>query len=111
MRDGDCLQLGIGALPDAVCLFLGDKRDLGLHTEMISDGVLPLLEFGVINGKRKQRDVGKICVTFLMGICKLYDFVNNNSIINMMPVDVCNNPAIISQNDNVVSINSCAPSS
>ena len=107
VRDGDCLQLGIGALPDAVCSFLGDKKDLGLHTEMISDGVLPLLESGVVNGKRKQRDIGKICVTFLMGTRKLYDFVNNNPIINMLPVDVCNNPAIISQNDNVVSINSC----
>lgn len=107
VRDGDCLQLGIGALPDAVCSFLGDKRNLGLHTEMISDGVLPLLESGVINGKCKQRDVGKVCVTFLMGTRKLYDFVNNNPIINMLPVDVCNNPAIRSQNDNVVSINSC----
>lgn len=107
VRDGDCLQLGIGALPDAVCSFLGDKKNLGLHAEMISDGVLPLLESGVINGKCKQRDVGKVCVTFLMGTRKLYDFVNNNPIINMLPVDVCNNPAIISQNDNVVSINSC----
>ena len=107
VRDGDRLQIGIGALPDAVCSFLGDKKNLGLHTEMISDGVLPLLESGVINGKCKQRDIGKICVTFLMGTRKLYDFVNNNPIINMLPVDVCNNPAIISQNDNVVSINSC----
>ncbi len=107
VRDGDCLQLGIGALPDAVCSFLGEKKDLGLHTEMISDGVLPLLESGVINGKCKQRDIGKVCVTFLMGTRKLYDFVNNNPVINMLPVDVCNNPAIISQNDNVVSINSC----
>ena len=104
VRDGDCLQLGIG---DAVCSFLGEKKDLGLHTEMISDGVLPLLESGVINGKCKQRDIGKVCVTFLMGTRKLYDFVNNNPVINMLPVDVCNNPAIISQNDNVVSINSC----
>ena len=107
IRDGDCLQLGIGAVPDAVCSFLGDKKDLGLHTEMISDGVLPLLESGVINGKRKQRDVGKVCVTFLMGTKKLYKYVDNNPIINMLPVDVCNNPAVISENDNVVSINSC----
>ena len=107
VRDGDCLQLGIGAVPDAVCSFLGDKHDLGLHTEMISDGVLPLLENGNINGKRKQRDVGKVSVTFLMGTRKLYDFVDNNPIINMLPVDVCNNPAVIAENDNVVSINSC----
>ena len=107
VRDGDCLQLGIGALPDAVCSFLGDKHDLGLHTEMISDGVLPLIEAGIINGKRKQRDIGKIAVTFLMGTRKLYDFVDKNPMIEMLPVDVCNDPAVISQNDNVVSINSC----
>ena len=107
VHDGDCLQLGIGAVPDAVCSFLMDKHDLGLHTEMISDGVLPLLEAGVINGQRKQRDVGKVCVTFLMGTRRLYDYVDNNPMIRMLPVDVCNNPAVISQNDNVVSINSC----
>ncbi|MDO5784915.1 MAG: acetyl-CoA hydrolase/transferase C-terminal domain-containing protein [Eubacteriales bacterium] len=107
VRDGDCLQLGIGAVPDAVLSFLGDKKNLGIHSEMISDGVLPLLESGVINGQCKQRDVGRVCVTFLMGSRKLYDYVNNNPIIKMLPVDVCNNPAVISQNDNVVSINSC----
>ena len=107
VHDGDCLQLGIGAVPDAVCSFLGGKKNLGLHSEMFSDGVLPLFEKGVINGSCKQRDVGRACVTFLMGSRKLYDFVNNNPMIQMMPVDVCNNPAIISQNDNVVSINSC----
>lgn len=107
VHDGDCLQLGIGAVPDAVCSFLGDKKNLGLHSEMFSDGVLPLFEKGAINGSCKQRDVGRACVTFLMGSRKLYDFVNNNPMIQMMPVDVCNNPAIISQNDNVVSINSC----
>lgn len=107
VHDGDCLQLGIGAVPDAVCSFLGDKKNLGLHSEMFSDGVLPLFEKGIINGSCKQRDVGRACVTFLMGSRKLYDFVNNNPMIQMMPVDVCNNPAIISQNDNVVSINSC----
>ena len=107
VKDGDCLQLGIGALPDAVCSFLTDKKDLGLHTEMISDGIIPLIESGVINGKCKQRDAGKIAVTFLMGTKKLYDFVDHNPMFHMLPVDVCNNPAVISQNDNVVSINSC----
>lgn len=107
VRDGDCLQLGIGAIPDAVCSFLGDKHDLGLHTEMFSDGVIPLLEKGVINNRRKQRDPGKSCVTFLMGSRKLYDYVDNNPSIRMLPVDICNNPARIACNDNVVSINSC----
>lgn len=107
VRDGDCLQLGIGAVPDAVCSFLGDKKNLGLHSEMFSDGVIPLIEKGVINGSCKQRDNGRICVTFIMGTKKLYDYVNNNPMIKMLPVDVCNNPAVISQNNNVVSINSC----
>ena len=107
VKDGDCLQLGIGAVPDAVCSFLGDKKDLGIHSEMFSDGIIPLIEKGVINGSKKQRDVGRICVTFIMGTQKLYDYVNNNPMIKMLPVDVCNNPAVISQNDNVVSINSC----
>lgn len=107
VKDGDCLQLGIGAVPDAVCSFLGDKKDLGIHSEMISDGVLPLLESGVINGKCKRRDIGKVSVTFLMGTRKLYEYVDGNPMINMLPVDVCNNPAVICQNDNVVSINSC----
>lgn len=107
VKDGDCLQLGIGAVPDAVCSFLGDKKDLGIHSEMISDGVLPLLESGVINGKCKQRDVGKVSVTFLMGTRKLYQYVDGNPMINMLPVDICNNPAVICQNNNVVSINSC----
>lgn len=107
VHDGDCLQLGIGAVPDAVCTFLGDKKNLGIHSEMISDGVLPLLESGVINGQCKQQDVGRVCVTFLMGSRKLYDYVDKNPMIKMLPVDICNNPAVISQNDNVVSINSC----
>ncbi|MDO4616413.1 MAG: acetyl-CoA hydrolase/transferase C-terminal domain-containing protein [Lachnospiraceae bacterium] len=107
VRDGDCLQLGIGAVPDAVLSFLTDKKDLGIHSEMISDGVLPLIEAGIINGSKKQRDVGRICTTFLMGSRKLYEYVDNNPMIKMLPVDVCNNPAVISQNDNVVSINSC----
>ena len=108
VRDGDCLQLGIGAVPDAVCSFLGDKKDLGLHTEMISDGVLPLLEKGVINGKRKQRDVGKRVRDLPDGqraSCMILSITTQ--LFNMLPVDVCNNPAIISENDNVVSINSC----
>ena len=107
VRDGDCLQLGIGAVPDAVLSFLGDKKDLGIHSEMVSDGVIPLMEKGVINGHAKQRDVGKAVVTFLMGSRKLYDYVDNNPMFEMLPVDVCNNPAVISQNNNVVSINSC----
>ncbi len=107
VKDGDCLQLGIGSLPDAICMFLGDKKDLGVHTEMISDGVIPLIDSGVINCVRKQTHTGRIVSTFLMGTRKLYDFVNQNPIIEMLPVDISNDPAEISKNDNVVSINSC----
>ena len=107
VQDGDCLQLGIGAIPDAVLSFLGDKKDLGIHSEMVSDGVIPLIESGVINCKKKQRDPERVCVTFMMGSRKLYEFANNNPIFRMLPVDTCNNPARIACNDNVVSINSC----
>jgi 4-hydroxybutyrate CoA-transferase len=107
VRDGDTLQLGIGAIPDAVLLFLKDKRDLGIHSEMISDGVLNLVEAGVVTNKRKNLNPGKSVVTFLMGTRRLYDYVHDNPEIQMMPVDYVNNPAVIAQNDNLVSINSC----
>jgi 4-hydroxybutyrate CoA-transferase len=107
VRDGDTLQLGIGAIPDAVLLFLKDKQDLGIHSEMISDGVMALVDAGVVTNKRKNFNTGKSVVTFLMGTRKLYDYVHDNPAIQMMPVDYVNNPAIIAQNDNLVSINSC----
>lgn len=106
VRDGDCLQLGIGAIPDAVLKFLGDKKDLGIHSEMISDGVMDLYETGAITGKKKNIDRGRMVITFMMGTRELYDFVNDNPAICMMPVSYVNDPFVISQNDNVVSINS-----
>ena len=78
INDGDTLQLGIGAIPDAVLSFLGDKKDLGIHSEMFSDGVLGLVDKGVINNKKKTFKKGKFIVTFLMGTKKLYDFVHDN---------------------------------
>ncbi|CQB87725.1 Propionyl-CoA:succinate CoA transferase [Chlamydia trachomatis] len=105
--DGDTLQLGIGAIPDAVLLFLKDKKDLGIHSEMVSDGVVELVNSGVINGSRKQINKGKIVATFLMGTQVLYDFVHNNNDVEMYPVDYVNDPWVIAQNDHVVSINSC----
>lgn len=107
VKDGDTLQLGIGAIPDAVLLFLKDKKDLGIHSEMVSDGILELVNAGVINGSRKQINPGKIVATFLMGTQALYDFVNGNDSVEMYPVDYVNDPFVIAQNDNVVSINSC----
>lgn len=107
IKDGDCLQLGIGAIPDAVLLFLKEKKDLGIHSEMFSDGVVELIEAGVVTNKCKQIDNGKCVATFLMGTDRLYNYVNNNPTVELRPVDVVNNPRVICQNDNVVSINSC----
>ncbi len=107
IEDGACLQLGIGAIPDAVLPFLAEKKDLGIHTEMFSDGVVDLVEKGVINGARKNLHPGKLVASFLMGTRKLYDFVHENPSVAMYPVDYTNDPYIIGQNDRVVSINSC----
>ncbi|MCY6484321.1 4-hydroxybutyrate CoA-transferase [Clostridium aestuarii] len=107
INDGDTLQLGIGAIPDAVLLFLKDKKDLGIHSEMISDGVVELVEAGVITNKKKTLHQGKTIVTFLMGTKKLYDFIDNNPMVEMYPVDYVNDPRVIMKNDNLVSINSC----
>lgn len=107
VNDGDTLQLGIGALPDAVIMFLKDKKDLGLHSEMFSDGAMELMKSGVINGSRKTLHTGKVVVTFLIGTRVLYDFVDKNPDIEMLPVDYVNDPWVIGKNDNMVSINSC----
>ncbi|WP_312637116.1 acetyl-CoA hydrolase/transferase C-terminal domain-containing protein [Oscillibacter sp.] len=107
IKDGDTLQLGIGAIPDAVLLFLKDKKDLGIHSEMFSDGVLELANAGVITNRKKTLHPGKFVVTFLMGTQRLYDFVNKNEDVVLYPVDYVNNPYVIAQNDNLVSINSC----
>jgi 4-hydroxybutyrate CoA-transferase len=107
VKDGDCLQLGIGAIPDAVLLFLKDKKDLGIHSEMISDGVVELMENGVINNRKKTLHPGKSVATFLMGSRRLYDFADDNPQIAMYPVEYVNDPLVIAKNDNLVSINSC----
>jgi 4-hydroxybutyrate CoA-transferase len=104
--DGATLQLGIGAIPDAVLLFLTGKKDLGIHSEMFSDGVVHLAELGVVNNRRKNIHNGKFIATFLMGTRKLYDFVHNNPDVELYPVDYTNDPAVIGQHDNLVSINS-----
>lgn len=107
INDGDTLQLGIGAIPDAVLSFLTDKKDLGIHSEMFSDGVVNLVEKGVINNSKKTTNKDKMVVTFLMGSEKLYEYVNDNPSIKMMPVDYVNNPVEIMKEDNIVCINSC----
>jgi len=107
VRDGDTLQLGIGAIPDAVLQFLGEKKDLGIHSEMFSDGVVDLIEAGVITNRRKNFHSGQCVATFIMGTKKLYDFANENPSVALMPVDYVNDPVVIARNDNMVSINSC----
>ena len=107
IEDGSTLQLGIGAIPDAVLLFLKDKNDLGIHSEMISDGVVELVESGVITNKAKTIHPGKIVVTFLMGTQRLYDFAHNNPMVEMYSVDYVNDPTVIMQNSKMISINSC----
>jgi 4-hydroxybutyrate CoA-transferase len=107
VKDGDTLQLGIGSIPDAVVGFLKDKNDLGIHSEMIADGVAGLVESGVVNNKRKTLHPGKSVISFIMGTRAMYDLAHNNAMIQMMPVDYVNNPVVIARNDNLVSINSC----
>ena len=107
MPDGATLQLGIGAIPDAVLLFLKHKKDLGIHSEMFSDGVVELAEAGVITNAKKTLHPGKFEVAFLMGTRRLYDFVDHNPDVELRPVDYVNNPFVIAQNENMVSINSC----
>ena len=106
IRDGDTLQLGTGNIPNAILKYLHNKKDLGIHTEVFSDNLIELIEQGVITGNRKSINKGKIIATFIQGTSELYKYVNNNQMIHMMPVDYTNNPGIISQNDNMVAINS-----
>ena len=106
IEDGSTLQLGIGAIPDAVLLFLKEKKDLGIHSEMFSDGVVELAEAGVITNKKKTLHPGKFIATFLMGTRRLYDFVDNNPDVEMHPVDYTNDPFVVAQNEKLMSINS-----
>lgn len=106
IHDGDTLQLGIGAIPDAVLSFLGDKKDLGIHSEMFSDGVVDLANKGVITNAKKTIDPGKFVSCFLMGTKKLYDFVNHNPDVLIKPVDYTNDPFVVAKIDNIISINS-----
>lgn len=107
INDGDCLQLGIGGIPNAVCLQLTEKKDLGLHSELVGDGVVPLLESGVINNKKKQTNVGRTVLGAAFGSRILCDYINNNPSVELHPIDYVNNPIEIAKNDNMVSINSC----
>lgn len=104
--DRATLQLGIGAIPDAVLHFLTDKKDLGIHTEMFSDGVVDLYEKGVVTNKYNNLNPGKFTATFLMGTKRLYDFADDNPAVLMKPVDYTNNILVAGRLENLISINS-----
>ncbi len=104
--DGSCLQLGIGALPDALAFFLRDRRDLGVHTEMFSAGVLELIKMGVITGANKKIDRGRVVASFLLGTKDFYECVDFNRSILMMDIGYVNDPFIIARNPKVVAVNS-----
>ncbi len=103
--DGDCLQMGIGALPDAVCAGLSRHRHVGIHTEMMTPGLAALVRAGVVDNSRKQIHVGRTIFTFALGDQPLYDFLDNNPDVEAHPVEYVNNPFVISQNDRMVSVN------
>ncbi|MBQ6046110.1 MAG: acetyl-CoA hydrolase/transferase family protein [Bacteroidales bacterium] len=107
ISDGSTLQLGIGTIPNAVLASLGEKNDLGIHSEMFSDGVARLMRSGNINGRRKTIHKDKVVATFVMGSNDLYEFVDGNHDIELYPVDYVNDPFVIAQNYRMVSINSC----
>lgn len=107
IKDGDCLQLGIGGIPNAVCAQLWDKKDLGLHSELVGDGVVDLLEAGIINNKKKNKNPFRTILGAAFGSEKLNNYINNNPSVELHPINYVNNPSVIAQNDNMVSINSC----
>ena len=106
IEDGSTLQLGIGEIPDAVLYYLSEKKDLGIHSEMVSDGVIDLIERGVITNERKTIHPGKVILGFVLGTRRLYDFIDNNPIFEFHPSQYTNDPYIISRNDRQVAINS-----
>lgn len=103
--DGSTLQIGYGGIPDAVVMQLTHKKDLGIHTEMIGDGILTLLESGAVTNRRKNYLPGKMVATFALGSQKLYRFMHMNPMLEMHPVDFTNDPYLAGQNDNLMAIN------
>jgi acyl-CoA hydrolase len=106
IEDGSTLQMGIGAIPDAVLTRLGNKLDLGVHTEMFSDRLIPLIEAGVVNNKRKAVHPGRTVTSFISGSPALFDFVNDNQLVEFYPCDRTNDTALIRKNPRVCAINS-----
>lgn len=107
VRDGDCLHLGIGAVPEAVPVFLREKRHLGIHTEMLTDSIADLYEAGAVTSKRKTLHKGKMVAAFMMGSQRLYDFAHDNPCVEMHPASYVSDPVVAAQNDCLVSISAC----
>ncbi|MDR1264781.1 MAG: hypothetical protein LBK42_04250 [Propionibacteriaceae bacterium] len=103
--DGDCVQVGIGGIPNAVCAYLTEKKDLGIHTEMMTTGIMDLMRAGVVTGARKQVDIGLTVFTFALGSLELYDFMDDNPDLFTGRGEIVNDPYVIARNDNQVSIN------
>lgn len=106
IEDGACLQMGIGSIPNAILSCLNNHKDIGIHTEMFSDGILPLIKKGIITGAKKRLDKGKIVSTFVMGSQKIYNFIDSNPMVLMKDVEYTNDPFIIAQQPKMTSINS-----
>ena len=106
IEDGATLQMGIGSIPNAVLAAITNHKDLGVHTEMFSDGLIPLVEKGIVNGSRKVKHPGKIVAGFVMGTRKLYDFVDDNPQVLMLDIEYVNDTAVIRRNPKVTAINS-----
>lgn len=106
IEDGSTLQMGIGAIPDSVMKYLHTRKNLGIHTEMFSDGIIRLVEEGIINGEAKSIHPGKIIAGFVLGTKKVFNFINNNPIIEFHPQEYVNDPFVIAQNKKMVAINS-----
>ena len=105
VEDGSTIEVGIGRIPHALLSFLEEKKDIGIHTEMITDGIVDLIESGVVTGSRKTLDRGKIVASFCLGTRKLYDYIDDNPLFSFQPTEYVNDPFIISQHHKMVAIN------
>ncbi len=106
IEDGSTLQMGIGAIPDSMMKYLMRKKDLGIHTEMFSDGLVDLVEMGIVNGEKKSLHPGKIIAGFVLGTKKTYDFIDNNPIVEFHRQEYVNDPFVIAKNDKMIAVNS-----
>ena len=104
--DGATIQMGIGGIPNAVARYLADRKDLGIHTELLCDGMIDLIKKGVVNGRKKNLHKFKTVFTLALGSQSLYDFINDNPSMESYPSDYCNLPSVIAANDNMISVNS-----